>query len=194
MALGREATIKNTRSSHHLAPLLDKDSQSGSRWTTSQLKTTLLKSLDFCLLIFNLETRFHNDTRVHSSNFRAQMTASLILSTNRFAQEASKGTIIAGSGDLRRIFYVHKSALEKSSIIKGWIEEPGTIPSSLHKDSALCFPAVDPEVMETVVRYLERDEREQWAFDLRGKALEEVKAPVDHIFYVRLYKLALSLA
>jgi len=61
-------------------------------------------------------------------------------------------------------------------------------------DNALHFPAVDPDVMGTVVGYLECDEREQWSFDLRGKGVEEFTAPVGPIFYVRLYKLALSLA
>lgn len=51
------------------------------------------------------------------------------------------------------------------------------------KDESLYFPVIDPEVMAVVVKYLEGDEGEE--FKLREK---------DHVFYVKVYKLALSLA
>lgn len=60
-------------------------------------------------------------------------------STYSFGDETSKALIIAGSGDSQRSFYAFTSALKKSPVIKGWIEEPTSLPSSLVQDGALMF-------------------------------------------------------
>src|ERR1700722_9828431 len=72
----------------------------------------------------------------------------------RSAAEEPRGTIIAGTGSHEKTFYAPRSALEKSTVIKGWIEDGETIPPSLQKGDALYFPECDPEVVQAVIEYL----------------------------------------
>lgn len=64
------------------------------------------------------------------------------------------GLIIAGTGSQEETFYAPKSALEKSTVIKGWIDDTESIPKSLRNGGALHFPECDPEVVRAVVKYL----------------------------------------
>jgi hypothetical protein len=78
---------------------------------------------------------------------------------------------------------VRRVALEKSPVIKGWIEDPSSLPSRLRKDDGLHFPNVDVLVVKTVIRYLEGEE-EEFEFGNHQR---------DPVFFVRVYKLSLSL-
>ncbi|KAF4616243.1 hypothetical protein G7Y89_g15163 [Cudoniella acicularis] len=124
-----------------------------------------------------------------------------------FTSQTSTGKIIAGSlaadgtsNGHQKTFYVRKEILEKSPVMKGWIEDPESMPQSLQKDDALYLPNCDPEVVETLISYLESDHDsaslEEYEFDFDDKVAvsSSLLYRQDPIFYLRIYKLAGSLA
>lgn len=124
-----------------------------------------------------------------ASLFTSNLSLALFTNANyyRSAEEPS-GIIIAGTGSHEKSFYVLQSALEKSTVIKGWIEDKESIPSSLQKGDALYFPDCDPEVVHATIEYL----------NSTTKGLIAILDPPaggsrDVLFYVKLYKFALCL-
>jgi hypothetical protein len=96
--------------------------------------------------------------------------------------------IIAGTGCQEETFYAPKSALEKSTVIKGWIDDTESLPPSLRKDGALYFPECDPEVVRAVIKYLNS------TTDGNTAILDpSVGGSRDVLFYVKTYKFALCL-
>jgi hypothetical protein len=104
----------------------------------------------------------------------------------RSAAEEPNGTIIAGTGSHEKSFYAPRSALEKSPVIKGWIDK-GT-PTSLLKGDALHFPKCDPEVVRAVIEYLIST-----TDGLIAIPNPSAGGSKDVLFYVRMYKFALCL-
>jgi hypothetical protein len=103
----------------------------------------------------------------------------------RIAAEEEFGTIIAGVGDSETRFNVPRSALEKSSILKGWIEDPETIPESTRINGALYFELCDPEAVRIVLDYLRKEAGSLASFEYDGQ-----NAPLN----AKVYKLAISLS
>ena len=105
------------------------------------------------------------------------------------AQTASEGRIIAGLENNQQVFLVPIAALERSAVIKGYIDEPDSMPESLRKDGALYLPHCDPEVVRTLIHCLRRDDysSSDYEFDLNLRSQ-------DPLFYIKTYKLALTLA
>lgn len=101
---------------------------------------------------------------------------------HRSAAAEPSGKIIAGTGSHEKTFYAPQSALEKSTVIKGWIEDKESIPASLQKGDALYFPECDPEVVHAVIKHLKSTKNGLIAGG--GK---------DVLFYVKMYKFALCL-
>jgi hypothetical protein len=73
-------------------------------------------------------------------------------------------------------------------VIKGWIEDKESIPTSLLKGGALYFPECDPEVVHAVIE------------DLKSATDGSIAIPdpstsgsKDVLFYVKMYKFALCL-
>lgn len=91
------------------------------------------------------------------------------------------GTIIAGTGSHEKTFYAPQSALEKSTVIKGWIEGKEPIPTSLRKGDALYFPECDPEVVHVAIEYV------------TSTTDPSAGGSKDVLFYVKMYKFALCL-
>lgn len=96
--------------------------------------------------------------------------------------------IIAGTGDHEKTFYAPQSSLEKSTVIKGWIEDKESIPSSLQKGNALYFPECDPEVVHATIEYLRSPTN-----GLIAIVAPSAGARNDVLFYVKMYKFALCL-
>lgn len=96
------------------------------------------------------------------------------------------GTIIAGSGKDIKHFIVPTSVLQRSPVIKDWIEEPESLPDSLKKDGSLNLENIASEVVADVIRFLENP----GAFECLALQPPNSRA----IFYTKVYKLALSLA
>ena len=107
---------------------------------------------------------------------------------------STTGQIIAGSGDNQEIFYVGKETLERSPIIKEWIKDPSSMPESLRWGHALYLRNCQPDVVRLVIRYLERDTSSSVEFDIDEEAYHGAVRVCDPVFYVRVYKLAGSLA
>ncbi|KAF2814442.1 uncharacterized protein BDZ99DRAFT_473503 [Mytilinidion resinicola] len=103
------------------------------------------------------------------------------------AAEEPYGIIIAGTGSHEKPFRVPQSALEKSPIIKGWIEE-GYTPPSLRKGDALYFPWSDPEVVGVTVEYLKST-----ADGLIAILAPPERKTKDVLFYLNMYKFATCL-
>lgn len=112
---------------------------------------------------------------------------------HRFAR-TSMGRIIAGGGSSPEVFEVRKEILEKSPIIKGWIEEPDSIPELLRKDGALHLSSCEPHVVLTLVRYLERDESSVSDHDFFNESTMRALQRQDPLIHFKIYKLAGSLA
>jgi len=87
------------------------------------------------------------------------------------------------------IRHVRKEHLERSPIIKVWIEDPMTMPESLKKNGGLYLPKWDPYVVFALVKYLEMGEDAFFNSDDISKLHQQ-----DPLFYIRIYKLAGSLA
>jgi hypothetical protein len=85
-------------------------------------------------------------------------------------------------------FSVPQSALEKSPVIKGWIEDKESIPASLQKDDALYFPECDPQVVHATVEYLRSATKGFIA--IPDTSTGDSK---DALFYMKVYKFALCL-
>jgi len=72
------------------------------------------------------------------------------------------------------------------------------MPQSLQKDGGLYFPHCDPEVVETLIRYMESDRQSdlsEYQIEFDNKITASLPPYTqDPIFYLRLYKLAGSLA
>jgi len=102
--------------------------------------------------------------------------------------------VIAGEEGSHQIFQVRKQCLERSPIIKGWIEDPKTMPESLKKDGALYFRSCHPDVVSALVKYLERDEATSSEDDFANNVDILQLQNQDPLFYIRVYKLAGSLA
>lgn len=104
--------------------------------------------------------------------------------------------VLAGSGDAQQRLTVSKRVLEKSPVIRDWIEDPSTIAPSLVKDGALNLADCDPEVVTTVIAWLRTSDnlsaarRLQDALDIASPA----SSSPDAIFFVKMYKLGLCLA
>jgi hypothetical protein len=108
--------------------------------------------------------------------------------TNYRSAEEPSSIIIAGTGRHEKTFYAPKSALEKSTVIQGWIEDWESIPSSLQKGNALYFPECDPEVVHATIEYLNSTTNGQIAIlDPSAAGSKDV------LFYVKMYKFALCL-
>jgi hypothetical protein len=105
----------------------------------------------------------------------------------RSAAEEPTGTIVAGTGSDETRFCVPQSALEKSPVIKGWIEDKESIPTSLQKDDALYFPECDPQVVHATVDYLKSTTTGLIAIP------DPSTGSKDALFYVKVYKFALCL-
>ena len=73
-------------------------------------------------------------------------------------------------------------------MIKGWIEDKESIPTSLQKGDALYFPECDPEVVHTVIEYLKSTT--SGIIAILDPSAGRSK---DVLFYVKMYKLALCL-
>ncbi|KAF4628840.1 hypothetical protein G7Y89_g9312 [Cudoniella acicularis] len=119
--------------------------------------------------------------------------------------EIITGKIIAGSlaadgmtNGCQEIFNVPGNILEKSLVIKFWIENPGEIPISLQGNDALNFPYCDPEVVRAVISYLEGDtSKKEYKFDFDDKVGATSSTMLyrqNPIFYLRIYKLATTLS
>jgi hypothetical protein len=102
--------------------------------------------------------------------------------------EEEYGTIICGTGPREEKLNVCESALRKSPMIIGWLQDLDSMPESLRKDGALYLPTYPPTVVRAV-------------FDcLRSQAYnsECIKDPSggdgqNAIFFVEMYKLSLFL-
>jgi hypothetical protein len=90
----------------------------------------------------------------HASHSTSNPSSAPFTNASYRSAEEPSGTIIAGTGSHEKTFYVPQSALEKSTVIKGWIEDKESIPSSLQKGDALYFPECDPEVVHATIEYL----------------------------------------
>jgi hypothetical protein len=73
-------------------------------------------------------------------------------------------------------------------VIKGWIEDKESIPTSLQKGGALYFPECDPEVVHVVIEYL--NSTTDGLIAILDPSAGESK---DVLFYVKVYKFALCL-
>jgi hypothetical protein len=106
----------------------------------------------------------------------------------RFAAGDLGRIIIAGTGSQEKTFYAPKSALEKSTVIKGWIDDTESIPTSLRKGGALYFPECDPEVVHAVIKYLNST-----TDGIIAILDPSAGGSRDVLFYVKTYKFALCL-
>ncbi|KAN0094197.1 hypothetical protein V8E51_017381 [Hyaloscypha variabilis] len=105
------------------------------------------------------------------------------------AQAASEGRIIAGLENSQQVFHVPIIALKRSAVIKGYIDDPDSMPESLRKDGALYLPNCDPEVIRTLIHCLKREDysSSEYEFDVNLRSQ-------DPLFYIKTYKLAMTLA
>ena len=103
------------------------------------------------------------------------------------------GQIIAGPEGNQEIFHVHKETLEKSPVIKGWISDPDSMPGSLQLNQSLYLRNCQPDVVRLVIRYLQKDDLFSVDFDIDDENCN-IALRYDPVFYVRVYKLAVSLA
>jgi hypothetical protein len=123
-----------------------------------------------------------------ASLFTSNPSSAPFTNTNHRSAEEPNGIIIAGTGSHEKTFYAPKSALEKSTVIKGWIEDRESIPSSLQKGDALYFPECDPEVVHATIKYLNSTTNGRIAIlDPSAGRSKDV------LFYVKMYKFALCL-
>ena len=73
-------------------------------------------------------------------------------------------------------------------MIKGWIEDKESIPTSLQKGDALYFPECDPEVVHAAIEYMNSTTGGSIAIlDPSAGGRKDV------LFYVKMYKFALCL-
>ena len=73
-------------------------------------------------------------------------------------------------------------------MIKGWIEDKESIPTSMQKGDALYFPNCDPEVVRATIEYLNSTMHGLIAIlDLLAGGSKDV------LFYAKTYKFALCL-
>lgn len=115
-------------------------------------------------------------------------SSALFTNANYSSAKEPSGIIIAGTGRHERTFSASQSALEKSTVIRGWIEDKESIPSSLQKGDALYFPECDPEVVHATIKYLNSTTNGLIAIrDTSARGSRDV------LFYVKLYKFALCL-
>lgn len=68
------------------------------------------------------------------------------------------------------------------------------MPSSLQWNQALYLRHCQPEVVRLMIRYLEKDELSLARFDIDDEPCHDAFQICDPAFYVRVYKLAGSLA
>ena len=73
-------------------------------------------------------------------------------------------------------------------MLKAWIEDKKSIPTSLQKGDALYFPECDPEVVHAAIRYL--NSATDGLIAIREPSAGGRK---DVLFYVKMYKFALCL-
>jgi hypothetical protein len=111
-----------------------------------------------------------------------------LIACHSSAQAASEGRIIAGLENSQQVFHVPIVALKRSAVIKGYIDDPDSMPESLRKDGALYLPNCDPEVIRTLIHCLKReDSSSEYEFDVNLRTQ-------DPLFYIKTYKLAMTLA
>ena len=104
------------------------------------------------------------------------------------------GRIIVGKEDHEQIFLVSMTALVKSPIIKGWIDEPDSLTESMQKDGALYLPNCDAEVIRTLIHYLDSNDEPSSEYDFKSTPGSLQSQCEDPLFYAKVYKLSLSLA
>jgi hypothetical protein len=92
---------------------------------------------------------------------------------------SSLTTIIAGGNGQEQSFYVLKSTLEKSPVLRDWLIDPSSCSPTLTRGDSLYFPSVEPEVLRALLHCLEN-----------GPAMGDVTP----LFCSKLLKLCLSLA
>ena len=73
-------------------------------------------------------------------------------------------------------------------MIKGWIEDKESIPTSLQKGNALYFPECDPQVVQATVEYLKST-----TTGLIAIPDSFAGGSKDALFYMKVYKFALCL-
>jgi hypothetical protein len=73
-------------------------------------------------------------------------------------------------------------------VIKGWIDDKESIPTSLLKGGALHFPECDPEVVHVVIEHLKSTTDGPIAIPDPSAG-----GGKDVLFYVKMYKFALCL-
>lgn len=122
---------------------------------------------------------------------RQTVTKPVILLTpcNSSAATVNEAKIIAGKDSSQIIFKVPIKALKRSSVISGYIEDPESMPRSLQKDGALYLPHCDAEVVRTLIHCLRRDEYSVAEYKFQANVISQ-----DPLFYVKTYKLGMSLA
>ena len=121
-------------------------------------------------------------------SFELNLQPSPLIPIYRSVAEEPSGTIVAGTGNQEKTFYAPQSALEKSTVIRGWIEDKDSIPTSLQKGDALYFPECDPEVVYATIEYLKSTKD-----GLIAIMNPSAKGGKDVLFYMKLYKFALCL-
>jgi hypothetical protein len=123
-----------------------------------------------------------------ASLFTLNPSSAPFTNANYRSAEEPNGTIIAGTGSHETTFYAPQSSLEKSTVIKGWIEDKESIPSSLQKGDALYFPECDPDVVQATIEYLNSTTN-----GLIAILDPSVGGSKNVLFYVKMYKFALCL-
>ena len=102
--------------------------------------------------------------------------------------------VVAGEDGSQQIFHVRKADLERSPVFKGWFEDPDSMPGSIRKNGAFYFPHCQPDVVFAIVKYLEGDQATFPGNDFANDAAILQAHNRDPLFYIRVYKLAGSLA
>ena len=131
----------------------------------------------------------HSNTEYFGRTFMGQSqynTFAAPLSPSKPSSAPALMPIIAGTESHEKLFYAPRSALEKSPVIKGWIDK-GT-PTSLLKGDALHLPKCDPEVVRAAIEYLIST-----TDGLIAIPHSSAGGSKDVLFYVRMYKFALCL-
>lgn len=94
--------------------------------------------------------------------------------------------VIPLQGPKERRFFVPRDVLCVSPIFQGWIEDPDTRPEKIIQEDGILRLDCEAEVVNMVISYLQRehDRRNSFEFRLAGH---------DAVFFVKVYKMALSL-
>jgi hypothetical protein len=96
--------------------------------------------------------------------------------------------IIAGKGVHEKMITVPRAALEKSPVIRGWIQDTDSMPGSLKKNGALYLPEYAPTVVLAVTDCLK-----SVAYDFKIICDPSAGSGRDAFFFLDMYKLCLCL-